>query len=116
MARQWHPDVCKEPNASDQFRRIQQAYEVLGEPMTRKRYDAGLMFEKSLTSSPKRVYKPNYFTPPYRSGFVTADVKPMMWRFLVEMIHAWDDIVNEAGQVMVSSWPKGSDQFQIIWV
>lgn len=27
MARQWHPDVCKEPNAHEQFIAIQHAYE-----------------------------------------------------------------------------------------
>ena len=39
LARQYHPDVNKEPGAEEKFKEINRAYEVLSEPETRARYD-----------------------------------------------------------------------------
>ena len=39
LARQYHPDVNKEPGAEDKFKEVGRAYEVLGDPKTRARYD-----------------------------------------------------------------------------
>src|SRR5438552_2775494 len=39
LARKYHPDVNKEKGAEDQFKKITEAYEVLKNPETRKRYD-----------------------------------------------------------------------------
>ena len=39
LARQYHPDVNKEPGAEEKFKEISRAYEVLSEPETRSRYD-----------------------------------------------------------------------------
>ncbi|WP_320675872.1 molecular chaperone DnaJ [Prochlorococcus sp. MIT 1300] len=39
LARQYHPDVNKDPGAEDRFKEIGRAYEVLGDPQSRARYD-----------------------------------------------------------------------------
>ena len=39
MARQYHPDINKEPGAEDRFKEVGRAYEVLSDPQTRARYD-----------------------------------------------------------------------------
>ena len=39
LARQYHPDVNKDPGAEDKFKEIGRAYSVLSEPQTRSRYD-----------------------------------------------------------------------------
>ncbi|MBT8037885.1 MAG: DnaJ domain-containing protein [Verrucomicrobiae bacterium] len=40
LARKYHPDVAKDPSsAEDQFKEINEAYEVLGDPEKRKKYD-----------------------------------------------------------------------------
>ncbi|MEM6393594.1 MAG: J domain-containing protein [Planctomycetota bacterium] len=40
LARKYHPDVSKEPDAQERFSRISEAYEVLSDPEKRKKYDA----------------------------------------------------------------------------
>ncbi|CAN3128634.1 DnaJ C-terminal domain-containing protein [Mycobacterium sp. smrl_JER01] len=39
LARKFHPDVNKDPAAEDRFKEINEAYHVLSDPETRKRYD-----------------------------------------------------------------------------
>src|SRR3990167_5973539 len=39
LARKYHPDVSKEPNAEDQFKQVQEAYEVLKDTQKRADYD-----------------------------------------------------------------------------
>src|SRR6202161_4475632 len=40
LARTYHPDVNKDPAAEDRFKEISEAYDVLSDPQTRRRYDA----------------------------------------------------------------------------
>jgi curved DNA-binding protein len=40
LARQYHPDVNKDPGAEERFKQISEAYDVLSDPKQRERYDA----------------------------------------------------------------------------
>jgi curved DNA-binding protein len=39
LARKYHPDVSKEPNAEEKFKEVKEAYEVLKDPKKREAYD-----------------------------------------------------------------------------
>lgn len=39
LARQYHPDVSKDPASEDRFKEINEAYQVLSDPDSRRRYD-----------------------------------------------------------------------------
>ena len=71
-ARQWHPDVCSEPDATQQFQRIQQAYEVLSDPAKRARYDAGLKLEASFAGIKKAIHCRSSMAPACTVWVVTC--------------------------------------------
>jgi len=58
LARAYHPDINSDPVAEDRFKEISEAYNVLSDPATRRRYDA--------------------FGPDFRQ--VPEDVDPDAWR------------------------------------
>jgi curved DNA-binding protein len=58
LARTYHPDLNKDPGAEERFKDISEAYAVLSDPATRKRYDA--------------------FGPGFRQ--VPEDADPQTWR------------------------------------
>ena len=56
LARKYHPDVNSDPSAEDKFKEISEAYEVLSDPSTRKRYDRfGADFRKVPEDYDQRV-------------------------------------------------------------
>src|SRR3990167_6141241 len=40
LAKKYHPDISKEPNAEEKFKEVQQAYSVLGNEQKRSNYDS----------------------------------------------------------------------------
>jgi hypothetical protein len=122
MARQWHPDVCSEPNAKEVFQRINKAYQILSIPEKRTRYDAGLTLEASL-QSPKHSNLDDLFTSvtsgyrsPLRCGWIMVKGVQVLGRFEVQEIMDWQDIVNDQGKVLVASWPAGANQHVEVWI
>lgn len=120
LAKVNHPDVSKEPDAVQQFQKLQNAYEILSDDTKRKKYNAGLKLEASLaTKRPKNDFfaiEDVIYRSPLRCGWVLAEGEQVLNRVVVKKILGWEDIVNEYGRVMVSSWPAGNDHFIIEYV
>lgn len=113
-AKQWHPDVCSEPNAKEMFLRIKQAYETLSNDNKKARYDVGLMLTKpSDEAKPEGAYG---YRSPLRCGVVSCRGEMVIGKFVVERILAWDDIANEKGQSLVTNWVMGEDKPREQWV
>lgn len=119
-AKTWHPDVNREPDAHEQFLRIQRAYEILSDEMMRRRYDAALLFEKEANKQAKRhkeaMVEKYAWQPPLRCGWLSVEGTESLGRFTVGKILAWSEIKNNDGLIMVSYWPKGSEKFQTEWI
>lgn len=118
LARQWHPDVCKEKNAHEMFIQIQEAYQILSNTGTRARYDAGLALEESLPMSerlsPTRTDDFGYRAP-LRCGYVLAECEQQRrWR-VVNQILGWEDIVDSQGRTLVTSWAYGDNKYTERW-
>lgn len=119
LVRQWHPDLCKEPDAAERFRMIQEAYEILSDPMSRRKYDAGLFFERQNKTEDETDFKPfpdlYGYRAPLTSGLVTVKGIQGLARFVVSEILTWEDLKNTKDQIAISSWSPGAQTYQIIW-
>jgi hypothetical protein len=115
MARQWHPDFCKEPDAAERFLQIQNAYELLSNQNKRARYDAGLIFEASIGNQQPIQINTGLYRSPLRCGLILANGFTSLDRFIVTQILAWDDITDSQGRVLVTSWPMGATRPVEVW-
>lgn len=124
MARQWHPDVCSEPNANEIFQQINRAYQVLSNPEKRARYDAGLVLEETWKAEQKNTKDlmdgistaTVGYRSPLRCGWIMVKGVSVLGRFEVQEILDWQDIVNDRGQVLVSSWAYGDKEPTERWI
>lgn len=115
LARQWHPDVNQEDEARERFEAIQAAYELLSNPILRKKYDVGLYFERQ-GQGEQTASRFSGYVPPLRCGMLKVEGVIELGRLRVAQIVAWDEITDERGRVLVTSWPAGAKEFQAIWL
>jgi hypothetical protein len=116
MARQWHPDVCRESNANEMFLRIREAYDILSNSRGRSRYDAGLILAASVDDNRSgRVETSGMYRSPLRCGYILCEGVDNLGRMNVSNIIAWDDITRADGRAMVASWAPGGKSPIIAW-
>jgi hypothetical protein len=133
MARLTHPDVNHEPDAAEQFKAIQHAWDVLSNDLTRRKYLAGLKIAAQARESQKKVrardpgalyedhmydYDGNLvgYRCPIRCGWVLAEGQDTLGRFIISKILQWEDQVNGEGKTLVTSWPKDAKTFVEEWI
>lgn len=120
VALQYHPDHNKEPDATEQFQRIQYAYETLKNSVTRQRYDAGLRLAATVSTTEQPRLQGQWRSP-LRCGLVMVEGKEQVGRLVVSRILRWDDIVNREGRILITCWPidengKFDDKPIEVWV
>ena len=78
LARKYHPDVNKDPSAADKFKEAAEAFEVLGDPEKRKRYDQlGSRWKAGQDFRPPPDWQNAHFEfhgSPREGGFSFADL------------------------------------------
>lgn len=119
MAKQWHPDVCREPDARKQFDAIKHAYNVLS--TKRAKYDAGLALQASLYVAPvsmENLLSDAYgYRSPLRCGWILGEgAYDNRRKFVIERVLGWEDIVRADGKTLVASWIYGQDAPLEEWV
>ena len=118
MVKQWHPDVCKDPDAHEIFIGIQKAYEVLSDPKLKARYRAGLKLE-ALTPKAFRKQIPTdeeEYRSPLKCGSILCEYTRIGSRYLISKIFNWDDITDDKGHTLVSSWEPNSQEPTLMWL
>lgn len=126
----WHPDVNRgDPDAPEQFKAVQHAYEILSDGIKRRKYDAGLALQASLQRPqglpPFGRFGSMYadssstsadgYRAPLKCGWVLTEGKQILGRFSVSKIIGWEDVVDAQGRTMVTCWPKGAETFAVVW-
>jgi hypothetical protein len=118
-AKTWHPDKNDE-DTTEQFRLIQDAYEVLSDNQQRRKYDAALYFEAQAGRQPQNadsfsISSFGIWKLPKRCGWLTVECEEMLGRFIVSRIMRWDDIMD-GHLTMISYWPKRGNKFEVDWI
>jgi hypothetical protein len=123
LARQWHPDVCREANAGDIFVALQAAYNKVATPAALARYKLAQAWLGDAPANPKDdPYNGPadewgvLWYPPLRCGVLQVTGVAHLNGLVVKQILAWDDVTDAEGAVMVSSWPVGAQGPVIEWV
>jgi len=120
LAKAWHPDHCSEPDAAEQFRSIQEAWEILGDDGKRARYNAGLALEATWKAQDGRkgdvAYMDTLYRSPLRCGLLLVTSVQVLGRHVVSEIHQWADITDSQGRTLVTSWPSGAKEFTESWI
>jgi len=111
-ARTHHPDANGD---AEQFRAVQEAWEVLEDPGKRARYDSGLAMAAMLTAAQRPAPKLRW-RPPCRCGNLLVEGRQSLDKFTVSRVIRWDDISDRLNRVMVTYWLPGSDFFEVRWI
>lgn len=123
IAKQWHPDRCKEPGAIEIFKNIGEAYDLLSNPLKRKKYNAALKFEgdhnrneRSTALNNNHLYHQHGYRSPLRCGMIVCEGQYHIGKFIASAILAWSDITDDQGRTMISSWSTDLESVVIEWV
>ena len=131
MARQWHPDTCREGDAHEQMQAINRAWAVLKDDRQRRKYDMALIFTERYEADEakgrdgqhqrevrhwRHQQQQDGYRAPLRCGWIAATGVMRLGQFWIDNILKWEDITDAQGRTMVSSWPNGATMFVIDWI
>ena len=113
-AKKYHPDVYRNPNSNEIFKKINDAYSILKTQDRRDRYAIGLKMEGMLAKekSPDILYR-----PPLNCGRLRVVYTSLFEdTILVETILSWDKLTNKHGQVAIARWNSEKNQVEKEWL
>lgn len=139
MARQWHPDVCHEPDAADWFHAITAAKQQLLDSSLRRQLDGALRMKsllgaqikavKTTTPTPTRTEPAKWsadwltqnantpsFAPPLRCGWITPAAFTCGAYVKINQIKLWADDIDTQGRTRVAYWDQTSKTIRTDWV
>jgi hypothetical protein len=115
LAIQFHPDTSSEPDAHEIFVRLNSAYEVLINPIKRKKYDAAIAFARMENGNNSRVSAVSQFTdPPVKCGRIKGVGKFHLGLFVINTFLKWQDVIKD-GKVMASHFNTVTNNYEITW-
>jgi curved DNA-binding protein len=100
LARTYHPDVNKDPSAEERFKEISEAYDVLSNPDTRRRYDA---FGHDFRAVPEGVSPDDFARARAGGAGRGADPGPASWEWSVASDDIGIDIEDLFGDIFSRS-------------
>ena len=117
VARAWHADTQRVYKDNDEnFIRAKEAHDILSNARTRAKYDAGLALESSTRRTDRPAPLPGEtYRPPKRCGYVLTEGYQEGNKFVVTEILSWEEISNESGQVLTTSWDMGKKTYAEVW-
>jgi len=123
VAKQWHPDINHDPQASEMFLRIKNAYDILSDRKKRSRYDAGLALEATIDKNFDKgssfrldSVQDTIYRSPLTCGHILAEGTDSLGRFVVSKILGWEDITRADGKTLVTHWAMGDKNHTESWV
>jgi len=122
-----HPDRNREPDAADRFRQAKEAYDLLRDPLSRRKYDVGLAFEADAQQyealdrrrrqwRQEPLPEQTVYRAPVTNGVFLLRGTPRLGVFVAAEVLQREDITSRDGAVLVSSWPKDGETFERRWV
>lgn len=122
LARSTHPDANKEPDAAERFIALKDAYDVLSNDLSRRKYDLGLSFQQEFERKDQRKTRDWWglerdgYAPSLRCGWVLASGAQQLGGFVISQLLAWEPITRDDGKELVTSWAAGDKHFTEAWV
>lgn len=123
-AKVWHPDLNKDSDAAEMFKKVKSAWDTLSNPMIRAKYDAGLKLMQKQESPDPSWKSANLSTvsdygyrAPATCGLVDCEIKQGI-KQTISKIYDWKDDTRTFGSVTlvrVAYWQKGAKEFTTRW-
>ncbi len=114
QVKRFHPDINSDDDAAAMTIKINHAYEILRNPVRRRKYDAGLRLAAGIQGKPNPL-RCDGFVLPVRCGLIMCNGEYKVGRFVVSEILQWHDIV-ENGRTLVTSWSVATNSLARNWI
>lgn len=116
LAKEWHPDHCRAPNALEMFQQLSTAYETLQEKESRLIYDLLSLVYNEIDYPELENIEPlgpataTGKTPPSLRSFSFRTVRGLLWKYKLgdeKRVCSFKEALGFAGRAALSNWLLG---------